>query len=243
MQLRWPLLLMLVGGKTNIIRRLLRICTMSTSTVGWCNNCSFSAKKMHFGAKRDVLRGGAMGWVAAQWWGAARSVSSRLGSNGDGSLRSDSNVIWPPCPVLLCTAVEVWCDMTAGIAVSSRKYGLGAPSAAYTPHNASERPFRFQKMWNAGPPCPCPPCSCPPCPCPPCSCPPCPCPPCPLHAPQCFQESIYISENVECWWCDGGDLPPRSLIEIPKAVPGHSSLTPPEISEKIPKISKQISKL
>ena len=45
------------GGKTNIIRRLLRICTMSTSTVGWCNNCSFSAKKMHFGALARCAQG------------------------------------------------------------------------------------------------------------------------------------------------------------------------------------------
>ena len=195
MQLRWPLLLMLVGGKTNIIRRLLRICTMSTSTVGWCNNCSFSAKKMHFGALARCAQGRSDGLGCSSGEELqARSVSSRLGSNGDGSLRSDSNVIWPALP--------------------SATLHRGGSMMWYDGWHCRVK----SKIWARRPQRS-------------------------LHAPQCFQESIYISENVECWWCDGGDLPPRSLIEIPKAVPGHSSLTPPEISEKIPKISKQISKL
>ena len=152
MQLRWPLLLMLVGGKTNIIRRLLRICTMSTSTVGWCNNCSFSAKKMHFGALARCAQGRSDGLGCSSVVRRCKQGVWVPGLALMGMDLSEVTLMWydRPCPVLLCTAVEVWCDMTAGIAVSSRKYGLGAPSAAYTPHNASERPFRFQKMWNAG---------------------------------------------------------------------------------------------
>ena len=77
---------------------------MSTSTRG-CNNCSFSAKKDAFWceARGAQERSDGGGWVAMQcnvkrggsWRIAERVVVRvpRVGSNGDGSLRSDSNVI------------------------------------------------------------------------------------------------------------------------------------------------------
>ena len=137
------------GGKANTIRGVFRIFTMSTSTRG-CNNCSFSAKKMHFGAKREVLRRGAMGCHAMQCWVLYKLANCReggwvrvprVGSNGDGSLRSDSNVIWPALPNwysadLQCRSM-MWypagCQLQPGIAVSRQKYRL----TAHTPHNAS----------------------------------------------------------------------------------------------------------
>ena len=63
------------GGKANTIRGVFRIFTMSTST-RLCNNCSFSAKKMHFGAKLEVLRRGAMGCQALQCCKLSTSTST-----------------------------------------------------------------------------------------------------------------------------------------------------------------------
>ena len=155
----------LLGGKANTIRGVFRIFTMSTSTRGWCNNCFFLAKKMHFGAKLEVLRRGAMGCQALQCCKLSTSTSTsklkhRLGNCREvgcefrglplmGMDLSEVTLMWydrpSPAATLQCSKYDViqacW-QLEPRIAVSSQKYGLTAyPAPQCSPSGKS--PFRF----------------------------------------------------------------------------------------------------
>ena len=130
-----------------------------------CNNCSFSAKRMHFGAKLEVLRRGAMGCQALQCCKLSTSTSTsklkhRLGNCREegcefrglplmGMDLSEVTLMWydrpSPAATLQCSKYDViqacW-QLEPRIAVSRQKYGLTAyPAPQCSPSGKS--PFRF----------------------------------------------------------------------------------------------------
>ena len=151
------------GGKANTIRAVFRIFTMSTSTRG-CNNCSFSAKKMHFGAKREVLRRGAMG-VGCHAMQCCKGTSLRIAERGGCEFRrlalmgmdlSEVTLMWydRPCPAAtLQCKVELWCDTQGRLAAAAWHCRVKAKIWARPQHHHSlharqcfplgKSPFRF----------------------------------------------------------------------------------------------------
>ena len=120
---------------------------------GSCNNCSFSAKKMHFGAKREVLRRGGMGCHALQstsWWIAERGGCEFRGLALMGMDLSEVTLMWydRPCPAatLQCTR-QVWCD-TQQLAAPAPHCRVKAKIWAHSLHApqcfpSGKSPFRF----------------------------------------------------------------------------------------------------
>ena len=126
------------GGKANTIRGVFRIFTMSTSTRG-CNNCSFSAKKMHFGweARGAQERSDGLGGLSCNaMWSEAGELQRGCEFRGlalMGMDLSEVTLMWYDRP---CPAATLQCrwkydviqgGWEAGIAVSRQKYGRAPP--------------------------------------------------------------------------------------------------------------------
>ena len=129
-----------------------------------CNNCSFSAKKMHFGAKREVLRRGAMG-VGCHAMQCCKGTSLRIAERGGcefcrlalmGMDLSEVTLMWydRPCPAAtLQCKVELWCDTQGRLAAAAWHCRVKAKIWARPQHHHSlharqcfplgKSPFRF----------------------------------------------------------------------------------------------------